>query len=210
MTGAPQGTDAWRLARSGKITASRIADLMARTKTGYGAGRANYMAELVIERLTGQPVERYQNEAMRWGSQQEPQARLLYALLCNSPVEEVGFIPHPLIPDCGASPDGYVGERGLLEIKAPGTAAHLDTLLGEVVPDGYRKQMQFQMACTSRDWCDFMSYDPRMPVAMQAWITRIPRDARLIAEIESEVRFFAKELDQKIERLTRRYGRLAA
>lgn len=209
MLDVPQGSDAWRLARCGKITASRIADLTAQTKSGYGASRANYMAELVIERLTGQPVERYQNEAMRWGTQQEPRARLTYELVFNAPVEEVGFVPHPSIRDCGASPDGYVGDRGLLEIKAPGTAAHLEMLLGEVIADGYVKQMQFQMACTGRDWCDFLSYDPRMPARMQIWIKRVRRDQPYIAELEREVAKFIKELDGKVAQLTRRYGAAA-
>ena len=201
-----QGTEAWRLERCGKVTASRMADLCARTKSGYGASRANYMAELVIERLTGQPVEQYQNEAMRWGSEQEAAARSTYAFLQDATVEAVGFIAHPLIAEAGASPDGYVGDTGLVEIKAPNSATHVETLLTETIPDKYVKQMQFQMACTGRGWCDFVSFDPRMPPSMQVWIKRVWRDPKAIGEIEEEARLFLDELKRKVEALEKRYA----
>jgi predicted phage-related endonuclease len=206
---APQGSEGWRLARLGKVTASRIADLAARTKTGYGASRANYMAELIVERLTGVPVDGYQNEAMRWGLEQEPAARLAYEFIYDQTIEQVGFVPHPLISDCGCSPDGLVGNLGLIEIKAPNTATHIDTLLTEQIPDKYLKQMQLQMACTGRHWSDFVSYDPRMPPSMQLWVQRIERDPRLISDLESEIRQFIRELEQRINRLSQRYARAA-
>lgn len=204
-----QGTDEWKLARCGLVTASRIGDLMAKTKTGYGASRANYMAELLTERLTGRPVEQYINAAMVFGTEQEPAARVAYELSQSVMIEEVGFIPHPTIADTGASPDGLIGEDGLVELKSPNTATHLDTLLSETVPDKYAKQMQWQMACTSRQWCDFVSFDPRLPVRMQLFIRRIPRDPAFIKEIESEVRKFLKELEEKLEKLRLRYPEAA-
>lgn len=201
-----QGTDEWRLARAGRVTASRIADLTARTKSGYGASRSNYMAELLTERLTGQPAERYTNSAMEWGTFQEPAARVAYELAHNVMVEEVGFIQHPLISESGASPDGLVGLHGLVEIKAPNTSTHVDTLLSDSVPDKYVKQMQWQMVCTGRQWCDFCSFDPRLPSSMQLWVKRVTRDPAMIDEIETEVRAFLKELAQKVDSLTARYG----
>jgi len=201
-----QRTEEWMASRCGKVTASRIADLMARTKSGYGASRTNYMAELLIERLTGQPSDRYTNAAMEWGTAQEPAAREAYELAHNVMVEEVGFILHPLIADAGASPDGIVGDLGLVEIKCPNSATHLDTLLSGAVPDKYVKQMQFQMACTGRHWCDFASFDPRLPPRMQLFVIRVERDPSLMNDMEEEVRAFLKELEAKVAALTERYG----
>ena len=203
---APQGTDAWRQCRVGKVTASRIADLMAKTRTGYGASRANYMAELVAERLTGAPAERFTNAAMEWGTLNEGAARDAYAFISGAEVETVGFVPHPLIADSGASPDGLVGAIGLVEIKCPNTATHIDTLLSETVPDKYVKQMHWQMACTGRSWCDFVSFDPRLPASMQLFVQRVPGRADLIAEMETEVRTFLTELAAKVAALQARYG----
>lgn len=202
----PQGSSEWRAERCGRVTASRIADLMARTKTGYGASRANYMAELLCERLTGVPAERFVNDPMRWGTEQEPAAKIAYEFLFNATIEPAGFIPHPLIEMAGASPDGYVGSHGLVEFKAPNTATHVETLLSGAIPDKYVKQCQFQMACTGRHWVDFGSFDPRVPASMQLWVKRIERDAKFIGDIEDEVRAFIKELDAKIHELRSLYG----
>ena len=201
-----QGSPEWLAERVGKVTASRMADLMARTKTGYGASRANYMAELVAERLTGKPAERFTNDAMRWGTDNESAARDAYAFMTDVTVELAGFVPHPMIADTGASPDGYVGEHGLVEIKAPNTATHIDTLLSETVADKYVKQMHWQMACTGRQFCDFVSFDPRMPASMQLFVQRIDRRDDLVAEMEDEVRKFLAELDAKVAALQSRYG----
>jgi putative phage-type endonuclease len=203
---APQGSAEWLAERIGKVTASRMADLMARTKTGYGASRANYMAELVAERLTGNAAERFQNDAMRWGNEQEASARDLYAFMRDAAVDPAGFVPHPLIADTGASPDGYVGEHGLVEIKCPNTATHIDTLLSESVADKYVKQMHWQMICTGRKWCDFVSFDPRMPASMQLFVRRVSLSDELAAEMEDEVRKFLDELDEKVSALQSRYG----
>ena len=176
-----QRSPEWFAARLGKVTASRMSDMMARTKSGYGAGRANYMAELICERLTGQGAERFTNAAMQWGTETEPQARAAYAFLTDAEVEETGFAIHPDIPYLGASPDGLVGADGLVEIKCPNTATHIETLLSDAVPQKYLLQMQTQMACTGRAWCDFMSFDPRLPAELQAWIKRVDRDDAVIA-----------------------------
>ena len=205
-----QGSEEWLLARCGHVTASRMADLMARTKSGYGAGRANYMAELVAERLTGQPAARFTNDAMRWGTEQEPNARAAYAFAYGMEVEEVGLVLHPRIDGLGASPDGLVGDCGLVEIKCPNTATHIDTLLSKAAPSKYVLQMQTQMACTGRDWCDFVSFDPRMPAEMQMFVCRVQRDDKLIAEIETEVTAFLAELDSTIAALRGQYEKEAA
>lgn len=205
-----QGSEAWLAARLGKVTASRVADLMARTKTGYGASRANYMAELICERLTGQGADRFVNAAMAHGTETEPQARTAYEFMTDATVVQVGLVPHPTIADFGASPDGLVGDDGLLEIKCPATATHIETLLTEAVPQKYMLQMQTQMACTGRKWCDFVSFDPRLPGDLQLWVSRVPRDAAVIAEIEAETVKFLGELSCKVDALRARYMQEAA
>lgn len=201
-----QRTDEWFNARLGKVTASRIADLMARTKTGWGASRDNYRAQLVTERLTGVPADSFTSAAMQWGTDQEPAARECYEFMTGATVVETGFVPHPAIAMAGASPDGLVEHDGLVEIKCPNTATHIDTLLGKPIADKYLKQMQWQMACTGRDWCDFASFDPRMPVTMQMRIIRVERDAAMIGEIEAAVVAFLAEVDGQVADLCARYG----
>jgi putative phage-type endonuclease len=205
-----QGSDAWKQIRLGKATASRVADIVARTKSGYGASRANYMAQLIAERLTGQVGESYVNAAMQHGTDTEPEARRAYEFYQGVAVEEVAFVPHPTIADAGCSPDGLVGDDGLLEIKCPQTATHLETLLGQNIPSKYIGQVQFQMACTGRKWCDWVSYDPRMPESMRMFVMRIERDDRLIAELETEVAAFLQELAAKLAQLESLYGEKAA
>lgn len=200
-----QGSPEWIALRLGKVTASRVADVVARTKTGYGASRANYMAELLCERLSGAAAPCFINDAMRHGTEQEPFARQAYAQLHGCDVYEVAFVDHPEIAMSGASPDGLVGDSGLVEIKAPQTATHLETLETGVIPDKYVKQMLWQMSCTGREWCDFVSYDPRLPSWAQLFVKRVERDVSAIIEIESEVATFLRELDAKIARLRERY-----
>lgn len=200
-----QRSEEWFAARLGKVTASRVADLMAKTKTGYSASRANYMADLIVERLTSQKVEGFTNAAMQWGTDTEPQARAAYEFLTDATVIEEGFVLHQAIPDFGASPDGLVGDVGLLEIKCPQTAAHLDVLLSGEVPGKYVTQMQAQMACTGRAWCDFVSFDPRMPGEMQLFVKRVHRDEVFIAAMEGEIAAFLAELAQKLDALRDRY-----
>ena len=205
-----QGSDEWKALRLGKVTASRVADVVARTKTGYGASRANYAAQLIAERLTGVAAESYTNAAMQHGTDTEPEARSAYEFYYGVTVEQVAFVPHPTIADAGCSPDGFVGDDGLVEIKCPQTATHLETLLGQSVPGKYEAQMQFQMACTDRSWCDFVSYDPRMPESMRLFVKRIHRDESRITELETEVAAFLSELSAKIVQLESLYGEKAA
>ena len=201
-----QGSQEWLLARCGKVTASRVADIMAKTKSGYSASRGNYMAELVCERLTGVPTDTFKSAAMEWGTAQEPHARAAYEAVGGVLVEEVGFVPHPSIPDAGASPDGLVGSVGLIEIKCPNTATHIETLLSGKVPDRYNTQMQWQMACTGRTWCDYVSYDPRMPENMRLFLARVFRDQSAILAMETEVLTFIHELTDKVAALKLHYG----
>jgi len=196
-----QGTDEWFAARIGKVTASRVADVIAKTKTGYSSSRDNYMAQLICERLTNQKADGFTNAAMQWGTETEPLARLSYEVSQNVLVDEVGFVPHPRILMAGASPDGLVGDNGLLEIKCPNTATHIDMLLSETVPGKYNTQMQFQMACTDREWCDFVSFDNRLPTELQLFVKRVPRDNVFIRLIEGEIVQFIAELDDKINKL---------
>lgn len=196
-----QGDDEWKAARRGKVTASRMADLMTKTKTGYGAGRANLMAEMIVERLTGVTADCYTNAAMEWGTAHEAEARAAYVFHTGLPVVEVGFIDHPYIPNSGASPDGLVGDDGLVEIKCPNSATHIDTLLSGSVPGKYVKQMLWQMNCTGRKWCDFVSYDPRMPANLSLFIKRVDFNEDEVKEMESEVLKFNNEIEDKIARL---------
>ena len=206
-----QGSPEWFAERLGKVTASRVADVVARTKTGWGASRANYMAQLVAERLTGKVAESYTNAAMQWGSEQEPSARAAYEFHTDLTVELVGFVPHPVIAMTGASPDGLVGADGLVEFKAPNTATHIETLRGAPIDGKYITQMQWQMACRpERQWCDWVSFDPRLPETMSTFIHRVPRDAGVIASLEREVSAFLAELDATVADLRARYERRAA
>src|SRR5690606_10306931 len=191
----------WFAARLGKLTASRIADATARVAKGYGASRANLMADLICERLTGVPVDRYVNSAMQHGIETEPTAKSVYEFELGVTVVDIGFVDHPRIEWSGASPDGLVGADGLLEIKCPQSAQHIDTLLTKSVPEKYMKQMQWQMACTGRAWCDFATYDPRMPQDLQLWVLRVMRDDKAIAELEKEVRLFLADLEDKLAAL---------
>lgn len=206
MTEIIQGSPEWKALRCGKVTASRVADVVAKTKTGYSASRANYLAQLIAERLTGQPAETYTNAAMIHGTETEPEARDAYSFYHGVTVEQIAFVPHPKIDQAGASPDGLVGADGLVEIKAPNTATHLETLLGQAVPAKYIDQMQFQMACTGRQWCDFVSYDNRMPENMRLFVRRVHRDDKRIDFLETEIAGFLLEMAVKLAELNRVYG----
>jgi len=206
-----QGSPEWFAQRCGKATASRISDIVAKTKSGYSTSRANYMAQLVVERMTNQVAESYTNAAMEWGIENEGFARANYESKMNLLVTETGAIDHPTIPMSAASPDGLVVDKdnaslGCLEIKCPNTAQHISTLLGEEVAKKYYDQMQWQMACTGRYWCDFVSFDPRMPEGLQLFIKRIARDDKYIAELEGEVIQFLAEVDDKVNKLNQLRG----
>ena len=195
----------WFAARLGKATASKIADLMATTKSGPAASRANYAAQLVAERLTGEPAESFTSPAMQWGTDTEAEARAAYCFFRDAEVVEVGFVDHPTVPNSGASPDGLVGTDGLLELKCPNTATHIATLTGKSVPGKYVKQIMWQMACTGRQWCDFASYDPRLPESMRLIVIRLHRDDAMIAEIEAAVTTFLSEVDETVASLRAAY-----
>jgi putative phage-type endonuclease len=201
MSSPAQGSEGWFQQRLGLVTASRLSDVMAKTKTGYGASRANYMAELICERLTGTRQNGFTSAAMEWGTATEPQARAAYEFYHDVTVDEAGFVQHPEIAESGASPDGFVGEDGLLEIKCCNTSTHIDILLSGSVPAKYLPQMYWQMACTGRQWCDFVSYDPRLPENLRYFRRRVERDDSAIADMEAEVRKFLAELDDKLEKL---------
>lgn len=210
MSDIIQGSAEWFAARCGKVTASRVADVIAKTKSGWGASRANYAAQLVAERLTGDVAESYTNAAMAWGTEQEPLARNAYSFMQDVDVAEIGFVDHPAIDMAGASPDGLVGDDGLIEIKAPNTATHLDTIIGGKVPEKYTVQMLWQMASTGRQWCDFVSFDPRLPERMRLFVKRVHRDDARIAQLESAVVEFLSEIDQTLATLAKLYGEEAS
>ncbi len=194
-----QRTDEWFASRLGKATASRIADIIAKTKTGPSASRENYAVQLVLERITQSKGESYSNAAMQWGTETEPLARQAYELKRGLFVDEVGFIDHPTISNSGASPDGLVGTDGLVEIKCPNSATHMETLVTRKIPQKYIPQMTWQMACTGRSWCDFVSFDPRFPEHLQIFIERIEYDPTYVRMLELEVTQFLDEVEKKVE-----------
>lgn len=210
MTGVIQGTEAWHALRLGKVTASRVADVVAKTKSGYAASRANYLAEIVLERLTGNRAEGFTSTAMQWGTDQEPIARQRYEFETDCEVTEIAFVDHPRIAMSGASPDGLVGDLGLVEIKCPNSATHLETLKSGAVPARYVTQMLWQMASTGRAWCDFVSFDPRFPPEHELFIQRVHRDETRIAELEAEVVAFLADVATDIEALEARVQKVAA
>jgi putative phage-type endonuclease len=196
----------WYAARLGKLTASRIADALARTKSGWGASRANVRAEIVCERLTSTPTEGYTNAAMQWGIDTEPHARAAYEFFCDRTVELVGFVDHPSIAMSGCSPDGLVSTDGLVEIKCPNTATHIDTILSDSIAEKYRKQMLWQMACTGRTWCDFVSFDPRVPTEMQLYVQRFNADEKALKDLENEAVSFLIEVAQMEDQLREKFA----
>jgi putative phage-type endonuclease len=201
-----QRSDEWFKARAGKVTASRISDVVAKTKTGYGASRANYMAQIIADRLSGEPQSTFTNAAMQWGTETEPMARAAYEFEYGVDVAEVGFLVHPEIEMAGASPDGIIGDDGLIEIKCPNTATHIETLTKQEAAKKYIDQMQWQMACTGTKWCDFVSFDPRMPPELNMFVKRVEYDEERVRYLEEEVLRFLEEVDDKISKLKQLYG----
>jgi len=202
-----QGSIEWKMLRAGKVTASRVADVLSNIKSGESAGRKNYTMDLVAEILTNQPAESFTNSAMQWGTEQEPFARIAYETKMNLFVEQIPFMDHPQIEWFGCSPDGLVGEDGLIEIKCPNTTTHLEYIDGGKPPAKYIPQMQTQMACTGRKWCDFVSFDPRLPDNLQLFVVRLDRDDGYIKEMEVEVQKFLQEVDELFTKLKERmYG----
>lgn len=198
-----QRTPEWFAERAGKVTASRIKDVIAKTKTGPSASRKNYMAQLVAERMTGSPAESFSNAAMQRGTDLEPFARARYEISSDVLVDEIGFVPHPLIAMSGASPDGLIGAVGLVEIKCPNTATHIDYLLSGKAPAEYLPQMAWQCACTGREWCDFVSFDDRMPEKLQLFVIRYTPELEYIKELEKEVQAFIDEVEATVQSLSK-------
>jgi putative phage-type endonuclease len=202
-----QRTPEWFAARRGKVTASRVGDILNVLKSGgWSATRRNYAAQLVTERLSGRDPEPITNEWIEWGKEQEPFARDAYTAKTDFIVTEVGFVDHPRIPMAGASPDGLVGTDGLIEIKCPTTAVHIETFLNEEVKEQYVWQMYWQLACTQRKWCDFVSYDPRMPEDMQLFIKRFEYDEKIISKLEEDVSDFLDEVAETVQKLQDKVG----
>jgi len=193
-----QGSIEWKKARYGNISASRIADMLATTKSGESASRANYRAQLVAERMTGTSEDSFTSAAMAWGTETEPLARAAYEISMDIMVDEVGYIIHPEIPKSGASPDGMIESDGLIEIKCPNTATHIKYLLAGVPPSQYAPQMAWQIACTKRKWCDFASFDPRMDEQDQLFVVRYIPEHGYIDFLEGEVKRFNAEIDDMI------------
>lgn len=201
-----QGSPEWHAARCGLATCSRFSAVLARVKSGEAATRRNYRAEIIAERLTGVPAESFQSAEMRWGTEQEPFARIAYEARSGNIVEQVAFIRHASLM-AGGSPDGLVGQDGQVEIKCPNTATHIDTLLKGMSAD-HIPQLQGNLWMSGRRWIDFISYDPRMPPRMQLYVLRVRRDDDYIKTLEAEVRAFLKEVDETIANLEAKLNQL--
>lgn len=198
-----QGSDEWRAYKCGKVSASRISDVLAK---GKGITRAAYLAEIVVERLTGVFTQGFENADTRRGREEEPQARAAYSFMTGNPVQAIGFVDHPSIAMSGASPDGRVGDVGLVEFKCTKPHVHLEYLDGAPMPKDYRDQIQWALCCENRAWCDFASFSPSYPAGMDLHIRRIHRDDEALSDIEREVRKFIAEVDAKVAALRARYG----
>lgn len=196
-----QGTIEWQMLRLGKVTASRVADVMATVKEGEAATRKTYRTQLIAERLTGRKEEGFSSEAMRWGVEQEPVARAMYEARTGNFVDQVPFVDHPRIRMFGCSPDGLVGDDGLVEIKCPNTTTHLEYLEANKAPKKYMAQIMAQLAVTERSWCDFVSFDPRLPDGLQLLIIRVERDDKYISLMEAEVEKFLDEVSATVAKL---------
>lgn len=192
-----QGSELWAQARCGLVTASRCGDVIAMTKKGESADRRNYRTELICERLTGVPYPQFVSREMQWGREQEAFARAAYEMQRDVLVETVGFVPHPTIALFGCSPDGYSGDRGMVQFKCPATTTHLTWMLSGAIPVEHVPQLLGELACNpEREWIDFASYDPRLPAHLQFFARRFARDQKLIATLESEVVHFNAEIEQ--------------
>lgn len=194
-----QGSPEWLSERAGKVTASMVSAVLAKPET---AAYRDYQAQLVAEILTGKPQgSDYTNAHMAFGTEMEPLARSAYEAETGFSVDEVGFCQHPTIERAGASPDGLVGKNSLVEIKVPKVATHLAYLIAGVVPVGYKNQMMWQMACTGRDWCDFVSFRPDLPEHLQLFVIRFKRDPARIIELETAVVAFLDSVEKMINQL---------
>ena len=198
-----QGTPEWLAERAGKVTASMLSNvMMAKTTAGY----QNYLAQLICERLTGEPVDTFKSAAMEHGNETEPQARAFYEMETGNDVVECGFIQHATLANSGASPDGIIGDLGLIEIKCPQPAKHIKNLMGGTIDKAYMLQMQWQMECTGREWCDFVSFNPSFPAHLQLHVQKVKRDQEMIEDITAAVTSFLSEMESKLRVLEARAG----
>jgi putative phage-type endonuclease len=191
-----QGSKEWKKFRMGFVGSSRVATVLSKKD---GATRKKLLMDVVTERVTGKAIESFTSMAMQWGIDTEPKARDEYAQRNFLKVEKTGFVLHPYIEYAGASPDGLVGNDGLLEIKCPNTSTHIETLIDQKAPTKYIPQMQFQMACTGRQWCDFVSFDPR--IEQSFFQIRVERDNEYIEKMEKEVSEFLEEVDRLVNQI---------
>lgn len=189
-----QRSEDWHSERCGKVTASRVKDLNAKPSKGKALNALGLT--ILAERLTGVQKETPTNFAMQWGIDNEPHAIAAYENETGFFVNGTGLIDHPFIEMFGASPDGLVGENGQIEVKCPDTTTHLNTLLTKEVPDEYIPQITSQLACTRREWCDFVSYDPRLEPELQIIIIRIFAKDLNIEGLERDVRAFNRTIEE--------------
>ena len=197
-----QGTDEWKKARLGYVSASNLDAVMAKNKSGEATTRKNYKIRLVTERLTKQIGESFTSAAIEWGVQQEGFARMAYEAKTNILVDKTGFWKHSSIPWVGCSPDG-LAEGGLVELKCPNSTTHVEYIFANKLPSEYVKQVHGQLWVMEREWADFVSYDPRMPERNQLFVIRVHRDDALIKEMETEVKKFLSEVEEIIEKLSK-------
>ena len=196
-----QGTDEWKIARLGYVSASNLDAVMARGKSGEAITRKKYKVRLAAERLTGEITESYSNAAMEWGIVNEEKAAMAYEISKDTLLDRTGFWKHPTIPWFGCSPDRLVDGNNGVEIKCPDSSTHVDYWLNKQVPAEYVKQVQGQIWVMGWEWCDFVSYDPRMPEKNRLLVVRAYRDETLIKQMEEEVKKFLDEVEQLIIKL---------
>lgn len=194
-----QGTDAWFAMRLGKVTASRVADVMAKTKTGVAASRQNYLIELALQRVTGVFEQGFTTQAMQDGIDREAQARVLYEVTTGEFVDQAPFVDHPTIQGFGASPDGLVNFNGLCEIKCRGNAGHWEVIKTGEIPKKYWIQQQAQLACTAREWNDYVGYNPNFPDKSKLYVQRVYRDEAFIADMETQIKQFLIEVEEEVK-----------
>lgn len=203
-----QGTPEWKKARAGRVTASRMADLLAK---GKGISRQKYLGQIIAERDSGEPSEMsFKSASMEWGTQQEEDAATLYEWEYETRLTKVGFVIHPAIELSGCSPDRLCGDEGIVQIKCPDTHTHIETFMTDEIDSRYLKQMQWEMACTHSKWCDFVSFDPRVKQERRLFVKRIRRDPAAIVAMQAEVQAFLREVDETIKQLDRKSEQMRA
>lgn len=202
---ALQRTEQWRQDRCGKATASRVLDIITRTRNGWGHARGKYLDQLIAERLSGRPQDMRRIKSLDDRSDLEPDARDAYCFYTDNEIELVGFVPHPTIENAGASPDGLVNSDGMLELKCLDAGNHHKLFAGDLSPlEDYLPQVHFGMACTERKWTDLVAYCPIMPEELKMFRQPIQRDDDLIVVLEREVKAFLAEVDSKVAALMER------